>query len=63
VLLNQIKARARDRVGAGPSNFELTLPDGDSELAVQIAKDPYAFDFLGLSGRVTERDLEQALVA
>ena len=62
VLLNQIKGRARDRAGAGPSNFELTLPGQDSELAAQIAKDPYVFDFLGLSGRVTERDLEQALV-
>jgi predicted nuclease of restriction endonuclease-like (RecB) superfamily len=62
VLLNQIKGRARDRVGAAPSNFELTLPGEDSELAGQIAKDPYVFDFLGLSGRVAERDLEQALV-
>jgi predicted nuclease of restriction endonuclease-like (RecB) superfamily len=62
VLLNQIKGRARDRVGAAPSNFGLTLPGEDSELAAQIAKDPYVFDFLGLSGRVAERDLEQALV-
>ena len=63
VLLNQIMGRARDRSGAAPSNFELTLPGEDSELAVQIAKDPYVFDFLGLSGRVAERDLERALVA
>src|SRR5665647_2126704 len=63
VLLNQIKGQARDRAGAAPSNFELTLPGEDSELAAQIAKDPYVFDFLGLSGRVAERDLERALVA
>ncbi|HEY8651627.1 MAG TPA: PDDEXK nuclease domain-containing protein [Dermatophilaceae bacterium] len=63
VLLNQIKGRARDRAGAAPSNFELTLPGEDSELAAQIAKDPYMFDFLGLSGRVAERELEAALVA
>jgi len=63
VLLNQIKGRARDRAGAAPSNFELTLAGEDSELAAQIAKDPYVFDFLGLSGRVAERELEAALVA
>ena len=40
VLLNQIKARAHARAGAAPSNFELTLPGEDSELAGQIAKDP-----------------------
>ncbi|MHB1473666.1 MAG: PDDEXK nuclease domain-containing protein [Dermatophilaceae bacterium] len=63
VLLNQIKGRAHARVGAAPSNFELTLAAEDSELAAQIPKDPYVFDFLGLSGRVAERDLEQALVS
>jgi predicted nuclease of restriction endonuclease-like (RecB) superfamily len=63
VLLNQIMGRARDRAGGAPSNFELALPGEDSELAAQIAKDPYVFDFLGLSGRVAERDLERALVA
>ncbi len=63
VLLNQIKGRAHARAGAAPSNFELTLPGEDSELAAQIAKDPYVFDFLGLSGRVAERELEAALLA
>jgi len=38
VLLNQIKGRARDRAGAAPSNFELTLAGEDSELAAQIAR-------------------------
>jgi len=62
VLLNQIKARAHARAGAAPSNFELTLPGEDSELAGQIAKDPYVLDFLRFSGRVAERDRETALV-
>ena len=56
VLLNQIKGQAHARAGAAPSNFELTLPGEGSELAAQIAKDTYVFDFLGLSGRVAERD-------
>jgi hypothetical protein len=36
VLLNQIKGRAR--AGAAPSNFELTLPGEDSELAARQAE-------------------------
>lgn len=50
-----------ERTGAAPSNFSRQLLGPDSELAQQVAKDPYTFEFLGLSGRVAERDLEQAL--
>jgi len=62
VLMNQIMNRTYERVGSGPSNFTRQLPAGDSELAQQIAKDPYVFDFLGLTGQVAERDMEQALM-
>lgn len=62
VLLNQIKNRTHARLGAAPSNFESRLPAPDSELAQQMAKDPYVFDFLGLTGQVAERDLEQAMM-
>ncbi|RFA10707.1 hypothetical protein B7R54_16960 [Subtercola boreus] len=61
VLLNQIKNRTLERSGAAPSNFEAKLPHPDSELAQQIAKDPYVFDFLGLGEEVAERQLERAL--
>ncbi|MDF2444014.1 MAG: hypothetical protein JWR01_2217 [Subtercola sp.] len=61
VLLNQIKNRTLERSGSAPSNFESKLPKPDSELAQQIAKDPYVFDFLGLGDEVAERQLEQAL--
>jgi len=62
VLLNQIKGQAHRRVGAAPSNFAAQLPPGQSELAQQLAKDPLVFDFLGMSGQVAERDLEQGLM-
>lgn len=62
VLLNHIMSRAHERVGAAPSNFDRHLVPGDSELARQLAKDPYVFDFLGLSRGIGERDLEQALM-
>jgi predicted nuclease of restriction endonuclease-like (RecB) superfamily len=61
VLLNMIMGQAMERAGTAPSNFTRLLPAPDSELAQQVAKDPYAFEFLGLSGQVAERDLEQAL--
>jgi predicted nuclease of restriction endonuclease-like (RecB) superfamily len=62
VLLNQIKNQAHRRVGAALSNFTTQLPAGDSELAQQLTKDPLVFSFLGFSGRVAERDLEQAVM-
>ena len=62
VLLNQIKNQIHRRVGAAPSNFTTQLPAGDSELAQQLTKDPLVLSFLGLSGRVAERDLERAVM-
>ncbi|MBG6191740.1 putative nuclease of restriction endonuclease-like (RecB) superfamily [Arthrobacter sp. CAN_A212] len=61
VLLNMIMNKSMERTGAAPSNFTRSLTSPDSELAQQVAKDPYAFEFLGLSGEVAERDLEAAL--
>lgn len=62
VLLNQIIGRLHLRAGVAPANFELRLPDADSELARQLTKDPYVFDFLDLTERALERDVEQALM-
>lgn len=61
VLLNMMMSRSMERNGAAPSNFTSQLAAPDSELAQQMAKDPYNFEFLGLSGEVAERDLENAL--
>ncbi|GAA1356135.1 hypothetical protein GCM10009636_24920 [Arthrobacter koreensis] len=62
VLLNMMMNRSMERTGTAPSNFSRELSSPDSELAQQVAKDPYAFEFLGLAGEVAERDLEQALM-
>lgn len=62
VLLNQIKNRTLERTGAAPSNFNAELAPADSDLARQIAKDPYVFDFLELTAEAAERDVEQALM-
>jgi predicted nuclease of restriction endonuclease-like (RecB) superfamily len=63
VLMNMIMNKTLERTGAAPSNFVQQLVAPDSELAQQIAKDPYNFEFLGLSGEVAERDLENALTS
>jgi len=63
VLLNMIMNKTLERTGAASSNFAQQLAAQDSELAQQVAKDPYNFEFLGLSGEVAERDLENALTS
>lgn len=63
VLMNMIMNKTLERTGAAPSNFAQQLVAQDSELAQQVAKDPYNFEFLGLTGEVAERDLENALTA
>jgi predicted nuclease of restriction endonuclease-like (RecB) superfamily len=63
VLLNMMMNRSMERTGAAPSNFTRQLAAPDSELAQQMAKEPYNFEFLGLSGEVAERDLENALTS
>jgi predicted nuclease of restriction endonuclease-like (RecB) superfamily len=62
VLVHQVETRLAERVGSAPSNFTAALPAPDSELAQQLVRDPYVFDHLALSGRVAERELEQALM-
>jgi len=62
VLVHQVETRLVERIGSAPSNFADALPAPDSELAQQLVRDPYVFDHLALSGRVVERELEQALM-
>ncbi|QCU79665.1 DUF1016 domain-containing protein (plasmid) [Citricoccus sp. SGAir0253] len=61
VLANMISGQAMERTGSAPSNFTELLPAPSSELVQQAAKDPYNFEFLGLTGEIAERDLEQRL--
>ena len=62
VLTHHITTSLRTRIGAAPSNFADQLPAPDSDLAQQLVRDPYVFDFLTLTTRVAERDLEDALM-
>lgn len=63
VLEHQIGSRLFQRQGKAITNFEQALPKPQSELAQQILKSPYNFDFLSLGKEALERDLERALIA
>jgi len=62
VLVHQIESRLYKREGKAISNFSLTLPKPQSDLARQTLKDPYIFDFLSMSADYNERDLEKGLI-
>lgn len=62
VLDLQIEARRLERAGKAVTNFEVTLPKPESDLARESLKDPYRFDFLNLSDEAQEREIEGALV-
>jgi predicted nuclease of restriction endonuclease-like (RecB) superfamily len=62
ILVHQIGGRAHERQGRAISNFPATLPPADSDMATQVFKDPYLFDFLGTADPRREREIEQALV-
>ncbi len=62
VLTVQIEGRLHERQGRATSNFAATLPSPQSDLAQQVTKDPYVFDFLTLGPVARERDLERGLL-
>ena len=62
ILAHQLERELHRREGMALSNFTQTLPPTDSDLATQVFKDPYLFDFLGTIDARRERELEQALV-
>ena len=63
VLVMQIDSGLYRRQGKALTNFQATLPQPQSDLAQQLLKDPYNFDFLTLATEAQERDLEQGLLA
>ncbi len=62
VLLNSIDANLFEAKGRAVSNFQANLPQPQSDLAQALTKDPYCFDFLSLTEKYTEHELEEALV-
>jgi len=63
ILVMQIESGLYRRQGKALANFQATLPPPQSDLAQQLIKDPYNFDFLTLTAEAQERDLERGLLA
>ena len=61
LLIHQIETNLFARDGKAITNFEATLPPLQSDLAKEITKDPYNFDFLCLTKGYQEKELENAL--
>jgi predicted nuclease of restriction endonuclease-like (RecB) superfamily len=63
ILAIQIETRLYHRKGKALTNFTQTLPELDSDLAQDILKDPYVFDFITTNDENKERQLQGALLA
>jgi predicted nuclease of restriction endonuclease-like (RecB) superfamily len=63
VLALHIDQQDYERKGQAVTNFSATLPVPQSDLARELLKDPYIFDFLGIADDAREREVEDALLA
>jgi predicted nuclease of restriction endonuclease-like (RecB) superfamily len=63
VLVHMISGQLHEREGKALTNFKRSLPPPGSDMAEQILRDPYNFDFLTLTEPFAERELERGLLA
>lgn len=65
ILQMQIETKlfARQIIAKKVSNFSVRLPQPQSDLANYLMKDPYIFDIMGQTERMTEKDIERQLVS
>jgi predicted nuclease of restriction endonuclease-like (RecB) superfamily len=63
VLVLHIESKLFERQGKATTNFERALPPPQSDLARELLKDPYNFEFLTLQKDAEEREIESGLVA
>jgi predicted nuclease of restriction endonuclease-like (RecB) superfamily len=61
-LEDQMAAKRYLSQGAAITNFDKTLPAPQSELAKEMLKDEYNFEFLTMKAKYDEHDLEEVLV-
>lgn len=62
VLINFLDTNLYERQGKAISNFQRTLPAYTGDLAQEITKDPYNFDFVAVNRDYNERELKDALM-
>ncbi len=64
MLKMQINGKVYERQALAEkiTNFDLTLPSIQSDLATQTMKDPYLFGFISIKGKVKELQIENAMI-
>ena len=62
VLQNFLDTDLYEREGKAVNNFTVTLPAIQSDLALQLTRDPYAFNFIEITDDHNERELKDALI-
>lgn len=63
VLVAQIESGLyQQKRGTATTNFDRTLPQPQSDLAHEVIKDPYHFDFLLVDENIRHQDLKRSLV-
>jgi len=63
MLMNFMDADLYQSQGKAINNFDRLLPDVQSDLAKEILKDPYNFNWVALTENYKEKELEDALIA
>lgn len=63
VLMNFLSTDLYERQGASQTNFALTMPAPESDLAQELLKSPYDFTFLPGKEKYQEAELKDALIA
>ena len=63
VLLNFLDTNLYERQGKAINNFQESLPNVQSDLAKEITKDPYNFDFISIREEYNEKELKDALMS
>lgn len=62
VLMNFLDTNLYERQGKAINNFSRTLPAPQSDLARELTKDPYNFDFVSITESYNEKELKDALM-
>lgn len=57
-MVLQIDLKRHLRMGRAITSFAVTQPPADSDMAQEAFENPYVFDFLNLTERSRERELE-----
>ena len=62
-LMNFLSTDLYERQGAAQTNFAMTMPKAEGDLAQEYFKDPYRFEFAQLNEEYTETELKDELMS